>query len=131
MKRTIILSIILCYYLRLPEKNQRELFREKNVNKKYQWKGNRFAISPLLGDILEIANQEMNELADRVTLPLGIAKNQALLENLFTLFVCINNHIPVFICGKPGCSKSLSVQLIYKSMKGESSDDLLFRKIPN
>ena len=48
----------------------------------------------------------------------GIAQNRAVLDNTFSLFVAINNKIPIFIVGKPGCSKSLSVQLINKSMKG-------------
>ena len=42
----------------------------------------------------------------------GIAKNKALLENLFTLFVSVYSKIPLFIVEKPGCSKSLSVQLL-------------------
>ena len=61
-------------------------------------------------------------IADETEVEEGIAKNRALLDNLFTLFVCIIAKVPVFICGKPGCSKSLSVQLIYKSMKGEDSN---------
>ena len=116
IQRAITLSIILCYYLRLPVKSQRKTLKEKLIN--------------ILDDIAQVADEEMNELADRVHLPPGIAKNQALLENIFTLFVCINTKIPVFIVGKPGCSKSLSVQLIYKSMKGSDSDDPFFRKFP-
>ena len=34
-----------------------------------------------------------------------IPKNIVLLENLFSLFVYIINKIPLFIVGKPGCSK--------------------------
>ena len=60
----------------------------------------------------------------------GIAKNRALLENIFTLFVCVNAKVPLFIVGKPGCSKSLSVQLLFKSMKGENSDNILFKTLP-
>ena len=60
----------------------------------------------------------------------GIAKNRALLENIFTLFVCVNAKVPLFIVGKPGCSKSLSVQLLFKSMKGEISDNFLFKSLP-
>jgi hypothetical protein len=40
--------------------------------------------------------------------------NGALLENVFVLMVCILNRIPVFLVGKPGSSKSLSMKLIYK-----------------
>ena len=39
--------------------------------------------------------------------------------------------VPLFIVGKPGCSKSLSVQLLYKSMKGEEySDNKIFNSLP-
>ena len=41
-----------------------------------------------------------------------LLKNKALLENLFTLFVCVYSKIPLFIVEKPGCNKSLSVQLL-------------------
>ena len=57
-------------------------------------------------------------------------KNRALLENIFSLFVCINAKVPLFIVGKPGCSKSLSVQLISKSMRGNSSNILFFKNYP-
>ena len=60
----------------------------------------------------------------------GIAKNKALLDNLFTLFVCVNSKVPLFIVGKPGCSKSLSVQLLYKSMIGTASNNTLFKSLP-
>ena len=67
------------------------------------------------------------EIANEVELDEGIAQNRALLDNLFALFVCITNKIPLFICGKPGCSKSLSVQLIFKSMIGEASNSNFFK----
>ena len=60
----------------------------------------------------------------------GIAKNRALLENLFTIFACVNAKIPLFIVGKPGCSKSLSVQLLFGAMKGDASDNILFKSLP-
>ena len=56
--------------------------------------------------------REQKYIADNIEMGKGIAKNKALLENLFTLFVCVNSKIPLFIVGKPGCSKSLSVQLL-------------------
>ena len=56
-------------------------------------------------------------------IPPGIAKNRALLENIFSLFVCIVNKIPLIICGKPGTSKSLSFQILYDNMNGKRSDN--------
>jgi len=46
------------------------------------------------------------------------------------MFTAINTRIPLIICGKPGCSKSLSFNLIFKSMKGKYSNHLFFRYYP-
>ena len=82
-------------------------------------------------DFLEYPLKLENELADSLNLDRGIAKNRALLDNVFTLFVCLNNKIPVFICGKAGCSKSLSFSLLFEAMKGEYSKNDLFKKYPS
>ena len=81
-------------------------------------------------DFLFIPKYEQEFLIKNINLEKGISKNRALLENVFSLFVTINNKIPIFIVGKPGCSKSLSVQLINKAMKGSYSTNLLFKKLP-
>jgi E3 ubiquitin-protein ligase RNF213 len=71
----------------------------------------------------------MNYLA-RMELPPAVAMNTALLENVFILLVCILNKIPAFLVGKPGCSKSLSMQLIYNNLKGRDSKDEFFKTLP-
>ena len=63
-------------------------------------------------------------------MPSGIAKNSTLKENVFVLFVCILNKIPIIMCGKPGTSKSLSFQILYDSMKGKNSENDFFKKYP-
>ena len=110
------LAIYLCYYIRLPLKQFRLQFKE--------------CMCTLFPAFERIPMREARELADKVIAEKGIAKNKSLLENLFTLFVCVNNKVPVFICGKPGCSKSLSMNLLFKAMRGESSDDAMFKKLP-
>ena len=124
---SINLSIYLGYYLRLTDVS------EENQD------GLRKILFKKLNDIFEkksgfnfllIPEKEENFIADNVEMEKGIAKNRALLENLFSLFVAINTKIPIFIIGKPGCSKSLSVQLINNAMKGISSVNPFFRKYP-
>ena len=124
---SINLSIYLGYYLRLTD------ITEENQD------GLRKILFKKLNDIFEkksgfnfllIPEKEENFIADNVELETGIAKNRALLENLFSLFVAINTKIPIFIIGKLGCSKSLSVQLINNAMKGNSSTNPFFRKYP-
>ena len=116
IEKALSLSIYLCYFLRIPSKRSRKEL--ENIIKKY------FIY------FTNLADKEMDEFAKRISVDKGTALNRALKENLFTLFFGITNKIPVFIVGKPGCSKSLSVQLLYQSMKGESSEDPLFRYFP-
>src|SRR5690606_33269700 len=78
----------------------------------------------------EMVNEEQRDLVTRMELPPAIAINKALLENVFTLMVCVINKIPLFICGKPGCSKSLSVQLLVSNLRGQDSHDNFFKKLP-
>jgi MoxR-like ATPase len=40
-----------------------------------------------------------------------ISINKPLRENLFVLLTCIHLNIPVMICGKPGTSKTLAVEI--------------------
>ena len=117
-KYSINLSIYICYYLRLTNKNYREEFSFK-MNGIFKF------------DFEEFPKNEQKYIVDNIEMKEGIAKNRALLENIFSLFVCINAKVPLFIVGKPGCSKSLSVQLLYNSMKGEEySDNQIFNNLP-
>ena len=116
-KYSINLSVFTCYYLRLTKKK----FRDELANKMNKY----FEI-----DFREIPKKEQLYISDNIEMKEGIAKNRALLENLFALFVCVNSKVPLFIVGKPGCSKSLSVQLLFKAMKGENSKNLLFKALP-
>ena len=129
---SINLAIYLGYYLRLTdidsemEDNNDKSFRKillEKLNKIFEEKSKNI-------NFLKIPEKEENFIADNVELEKGIAKNRALLENLFSLFVSINTKIPIFILGKPGCSKSLSIQLIGNAMKGNSSNNPFFRKFP-
>ena len=116
-KYSINLSIYICYYLRLTKKKFREEL-SKIMSKNFGY------------NFEEIPKKEQQYIAENIKMKEGIAKNRALLENIFTLFSCVNAKVPLFIVGKPGCSKSLSVQLLFKAMKGENSDNILFKTLP-
>jgi hypothetical protein len=60
----------------------------------------------------------------------GIARNQALQENLFVVVVSMCNRIPVFIVGRPGTSKSLSLRLIASNLRGEHSPTEFYQRFP-
>ena len=114
----IILSIYVTYFFRLDIRELRE-----ELNK-------------ILSEYFQIFSFEIicknivKNLVNEIEIEKGIAKNRSLLENLFALFICINNKIPLFLCGKPGCSKSLSLSIINKAMRGKKSISNKFKDLP-
>ena len=120
---SIILSIFVCYYLRIPDNNNRKELDNilRNILEKYDRNYSDFLKIPLI---------EEKFIVESIDLEKGIAINKALLDSIFALFVAINTKVPIFIVGKPGCGKSLSVQLIYKSMRGKDSKKLFFKNLP-
>ena len=121
----INLSIFVCYYLRITDKEKRKTLYEK-MNAIL--KGFDSSFKDI--DFLKLPLIEERFIVNNIKLDKGIAKNRALLDNIFSLFIAINNKVPIFIVGKPGCSKSLTVQLIIKSMQGSGSDNSFFKKFP-
>jgi MoxR-like ATPase len=153
--RSIICSIYLCYYIRLTNKNSRGNFdaelreiliklvtgktniEEKVVTLMDQIKSNKLFYDEINKRPLEEINQfsdflkiEQDFLIEQIELDKGIGKNALLKENVFLLFLSIITNIPLIIIGKPGTGKSLSAQLIYKSMKGNYSKNPFFRNFP-
>ncbi|CAH1770931.1 11305_t:CDS:2, partial [Entrophospora sp. SA101] len=62
--------------------------------------------------------------------PPNTAFNEALLENVLVMIVCMLTKIPVFIIGSPGSSKSLAVRLVSQNLRGADSNDPYFKKLP-
>ena len=117
MQCSLNMTLYLCYYLRLNDKKDRQELAEK-LKEFFQ---NHNFLSIPEGQVKEITSKmhiEKNK---------GIALNRALRENLFTIFVCIINKVPLIIVGKPGTSKSLSFQIVYNTMKGKYSENEFFK----
>ena len=115
---TLCLCLYFCYYIRLSNNKSRYELRQKIEE---IMKGKKYS---------DIIQEEKKYIVSQVKIPPGIARNTTLLENIFSLFVCIVNKIPLIICGKPGTSKSLSFQILYDSMKGNRSDNDFFKQYP-
>ena len=118
MKLSLNMTLYLCYYLRLNDKKYREELAEK-LNGFFK------------KNFLHFPDKEVKRLTESMTIEKGkgIALNRALKENLFTCFTCIVNTVPLIIVGKPGTGKSLSFQILYNSLKGDYSDNEIFKKI--
>ncbi|WAR10217.1 R213A-like protein [Mya arenaria] len=124
--RAFVLALGVCYHSRFVEKSARCQYRQrlgvcfaKNMFPDY-----------LENDIHDIIKDEQQDILDRMELPPGTAKNTALQENVFMIVVCILNKIPIFVVGKPGCSKSLAMQIIRSNLRGKDSKDVFFRTLP-
>ena len=71
----------------------------------------------------------MSKLYEHTNIPPGIAKTDALLENLFCTVICIDAKIPLIIMGPAGCSKTLSFTIAVDNMKGKQSSSVLYKKM--
>jgi len=78
----------------------------------------------------QVIDAEQRLYADNMLIDEGIARNQALRENIFVEIVSMCNRIPVFVVGRPGTSKSLSLRLIASNLLGEHSPSEFFRRFP-
>ena len=126
LKKAIVLALSHCYLSRLPSAAMRNEFKAMVAAVVSSGLG-----SPLTPDEFErLRLEEMHDYLDRMALPAGIAKNAALLENVFVALVCLQTKIPLFIVGKPGSSKSLSLSLINANLRGPDSSDPWFRTLP-
>jgi len=123
--RSVVLALAHCYQSRLQTAKRRKEFCSE--------------ISNLIGKAEQgfqaerfdaIVRVEQEEYLARMELPEGTAKNAALRENVFVILVCILNRIPVFVVGKPGCSKSLSMQVIRSNLRGKDSKDPFLKQLP-
>ena len=123
-KYAVILSLYICYYLRLPDnKSRNELLGIFQKNKIFE---DNFLLVPELE--MNYVAQNILESKENESLSKGIAKNRALLENLFSLYFCTVNKIPLIICGKPGSTKSLSQKLLQNALKGMVSNTKLCKE---
>jgi hypothetical protein len=79
----------------------------------------------------ETVQTAQERFCSRIEVEHGIAMNDALSENLFVVIVCILNRIPVFLVGKPGSSKTLTLQILANNLNGEQSANKFWRRFPS
>lgn len=126
--RSSFIAVLLCYYFRLRSNDLQKAYLDRmtSIMSKYYP-----TIGKTPGHLKKFLEKEQKLLLkDRLELPAGTAYNRALRDNLFVLFACILNRIPVFLCGKPGSSKSSAVQIILSNLKGKKCRDPYFQTLP-
>ena len=111
---SLILSLAVCYRARLEE---REEF-DKYIIRIFKRPLTEIKRTKSIHREIDRCQQL---ILDEMTVGTNIAKNKALKENVFMMFVCIELKIPLFVVGKPGSSKSLAKSIISNSMQGSRS----------
>ena len=152
--KSIIISIYLCYYIRLIDSRttfesdlDKHLKNLVNCNtpcsEEEDKESNSVIRGPLKEDLInnykitklknfsEILLAEQDFLLNCIDMDKGIGKNKSLKENIFLLFTALVTNIPLIIIGKPGSGKSLSAQIMYKSMRGKYSKNEFFKLLPS
>ena len=117
--QSVIFSLYMNYYIKLSTNTFRKKYFE------------------LINSSLDL-NENLEELIERckeliisnLKIPNLYAKNTALIENIFCIFFSILMKIPLIICGKPGNSKTLSVQIIIENFKGNNSNITFLKNYP-
>ena len=117
-RTAIKVSLSLVYYMRLNDS-----YREKYCD--IIDKSSHLSGGP---PFTQIFQREIDWYIDNMYIPHGIAKTQALKENIFGIILCTMTHTPLIIVGPPGCSKTLSFNLVTSNLRGQESRVKLFRE---
>jgi nucleoside-triphosphatase THEP1 len=79
--------------------------------------------------IYDILEKEQMQLVERARhlhrIPQDIAVNTPFKENILTMFICIYSRTPLFVCGKPGSSKTITVNILKKMFNSHKETNKL------
>eukprot|EP00929_Paragymnodinium_shiwhaense_P043162 TRINITY_DN22233_c0_g2_i1.p1 TRINITY_DN22233_c0_g2~~TRINITY_DN22233_c0_g2_i1.p1 ORF type:complete len:3205 (-),score=983.73 TRINITY_DN22233_c0_g2_i1:80-9475(-) len=133
LRKAVLLTMGYCYHARLA-REQRHDYRQRLCETFSQVKAKQPKIDWLEFSSESALDKELVEVqyefVSQMDLGEDIALNEALRENLFMLMVSIMNQIPILVVGKPGCSKSLAMDILKSNLNGEVSKKEFFRSMP-
>ena len=126
----IVLAVCHVYMFRLPEKRSFFLSTLRIAVKHTKGAGE---CSELIepGSIEQLLHNAQQRVVSKLVIEAGIAMNAALKENIYVTIVCILHRIPIFVVGKPGSSKTLTMQVISYNLQGDQSPSPYWRKFPS
>lgn len=133
LRSAVILTLGYCYHSRL-DRNQRWGYRHRICDTWKKMRNDNAAMEWLRLDsaveLEEMLVKTQHDFVSQMDLGEGIALNEALRENLFMLLVSIMNQIPILLIGKPGCSKSLAMNVLQSNLNGDVSNREFFKSMP-
>jgi len=136
---SMVLAIAFVYALRLPSAASRQAYWDAMAAAlRYQQLGrpkafDKSGFAPLGKDggaLQKVFASVQKRFVSHVEVEEGIAMNEALSENVFVTIICVLNKLPLFIIGKPGTSKTLTLTAIASNLQGDLSPSPFFRSFP-
>lgn len=113
MTRAFYVAIALVYYFRL------------NICDREDFKEEMMSYSSLFDtcgqNFVQSLNDELNWVDRVIDFSAGIAPTFALKENIYAIIICTMAHVPIFIVGPPGSSKTLSFKIVVHNCQGQES----------
>eukprot|EP00002_Diphylleia_rotans_P032595 TRINITY_DN685_c0_g1_i1.p1 TRINITY_DN685_c0_g1~~TRINITY_DN685_c0_g1_i1.p1 ORF type:complete len:4818 (-),score=1112.10 TRINITY_DN685_c0_g1_i1:287-14740(-) len=135
---SIILALSCCYYYRLGDKNRTafvatiaECGKPKPDPKGLRSFKRKEVLKFTAESYLRVLEQEQQCYMRNLVLPANTSRNFALTENLFLMIVSIFRLMPSLIVGKPGSSKSFSIQVLKSNFNVEKKKTGFFTKFPS
>jgi hypothetical protein len=98
MNRSYVLALSICYHARLCEQDLRKQYRYE-INQIFKTHNKSFMGEKVF---IKVIREEQEDYINRMHIPNNIVKNEALLENILAMTVCILTKIPVFVIGETG-----------------------------
>ena len=132
---SFILALAFVYMYRLPDENDRSGFWDKaageaGVRRCRELQPRGYENYKTASEFVKILGLGRLSFCNKLIVDAGIAMNASLSENLFVTTVCILNKIPCFVVGKPGSSKTLTMQVIQSNLQGRQSQQKFWRRFP-
>jgi hypothetical protein len=97
INRSYVLALGICYYFRLCEQDLRNQYCHE-ISHIFQTHES-FMEEKIF---IKIIREEQEDYINRMQIPNNIVKNEALLENILAITVCILTKIPIFVVGETG-----------------------------
>jgi hypothetical protein len=100
INRSYVLAISICYHFRLCEQDLRKQYRYE-IGQVFQ--NHKIYVGEKI--FVKIIREEQEDYINRMQIPNNLVKNEALLENILVMTVCILTKIPIFVIGETGYVK--------------------------
>ena len=127
IRRSCVLALVVCYHASLQDPHTRKAYRNL-IERKIPISEKFLNDSSKDWIYIEILKIE-NVFLDEIELNKNIGRNNALLENVFMMTICVELRIPLFLVGKPGSSKSLAKTIVANAMQGKNSKSELYKNL--